>query len=237
MPRTQEEFDKWFSEAGDPWHYDGAFVIDRLRNSLSFIQRYIAPGFEGAFVEIGAFNGAFSSLLAEAFPTSLIIANDISEVAIQQARQATAKHRNILFDRSDMASFRTPEAVHGRERVLLLMESLYYLHHEERADAIRHLLATVRPTMAFVSGPIQGDRYFTENELIKQFEINEFFCSGISVLNTSDEFRSLPQSQQDPKSLKKAAVRRKYGRQVMYRFCPGVWNGIRTRLAKAFGRW
>ena len=233
MPRTQQEFDEWFAESGgDPWHYDSPFVTDRLQKSLSFIQRYLSARFAGAFVEIGAFNGAFSERLAGAFPYSLVIANDISEIAIQQAREATSKYNNVVFDRSDMMSFALPEGGHRRERILLLMESLYYLPHEERVAAIRHLLAVVQPKLIFVSGPIQGDRYFSEKGLVAQFRAENFILKGVSVLNTTDEFRALPPKKQNHRMLKEPSFRQKYGRQVMYCFRPSLWARIRTRLEK-----
>jgi SAM-dependent methyltransferase len=225
VPRTQQEFDKWFAESGgDPWHYDSPFVTDRLQKSLSFIQRYLSRSFQGTFIEIGAFNGAFSARLAEAFPHSLVIANDISEIAIQQARETTLKYNNIVFDRSDMMNFKMPNGKDRHERALLLMESLYYLPLEERPGAIRHLLTAVQPKMIFVSGPIHGDRYFSEESLIEEFRGNGFILSGVSILNMTDEFRSLPNPPRLPKFWGKQAFRRKYGRQVMYRFRPNFRN-------------
>lgn len=233
MPRTQQEFDKWFAESGgDPWHYDSPFVTDRLQRSLIFIKRHLSPRFRGLFVEIGAFNGAFSARLAPAFPRSIIIANDISGIAIQQAREATCKFKNVVFDQSDMMSFRMPEMTPRRDSALLLMETLYYLPQDERPEAIRHLIATVRPKTIFVSGPIQGDKYFNEKALIEQFRAESFTLKGISVLNTTDEFRALPPKKQSHRMLKRPNFRQKYGRQVMYCFRPSLWSRIRTRLEK-----
>lgn len=225
MPRTKEEFDKWFRDSGgDPWGYDGSFVRERLKSSLDFIKRHVPSSFSGLFVEIGAFNGDFTCMLANEFPASRILANDISEVALDQAQEKAGHFINVEFDLSDLASFRLRHGHDADQIVLVVMEALYYLPHGERSAALSRLLAELRSPLTFISGPIQGANYFNERRLTDMMKDNKFRCADISVLNYTDAFRD----KLDHTSLRLGRAlmlrrlnldpgyRGKYGRQVIY---------------------
>lgn len=228
MPRTKEEFDQWYKEkGGDPWGYEGDFVQSRLTRSVVFMQRRMMPDFDGAIVEIGAFNGDFTKRLAEAFPRASILANDISEVALDQARAKAGGYSNVAFDLSDLSEFVLPASLRGRKIVLTILEALYYLRHEERGPALKRLLEEAGRPLTYISGPIQGDNYFDDRGLADLFASFGYERVDLDVLNCTDEFRELLSGKPDAEIAEMyrrletdEAYRKQYGRQVAYCFEP-----------------
>src|SRR5690242_11771703 len=84
-PRTENDFQEWFSKLGDPWGCDKPAVQQRYKNSLRFIKKHLG-NFSGIFVELGAFDGRFSAQLHKEFPEARLVINDISEYALQLAK-------------------------------------------------------------------------------------------------------------------------------------------------------
>jgi SAM-dependent methyltransferase len=180
MMTTKERFEEWYAESGgDPWGCDQPIILDRLDNSLGFIQQFVGADFAGTFVELGAFDGRFTVKLAAAFPASHVIANDISEMAVNKARERAARFRNVTFNTSDLSALHLPVGAATAPVILLMMEMLYYLPHDQRGKAFTRLLSNVPDiTHVFISGPIQGDDYLNEKWLREVFGENRFGLLG-----------------------------------------------------------
>lgn len=168
MVTQKESLDSLFQERGpDPWGYSSPHVLQRLEKSIAFIRRHVPSSFQGEFVELGAFNGAFSRHLRERFPAASLIVNDVADAAIAQARRNLAGLPRLQIVQADLAEMcpSTSQAT----RIILLLECLYYRAHEERAGVLRHLIMAFEQAPIFISGPITGGSYFTEPWLIEQF--------------------------------------------------------------------
>ena len=193
-PQKKEEFDKWYSESGsgDPWGCDAPHMISRYEASLEFMRQYVPLDFNGVFAEMGAFRGDFTARLSASYPFSHIIANDISSVAIESARERLHAARHVRFDLSDMATFSLPAELRNKPVILLLLESLYYLPKPEQENAIKHLLSEMpNAKTVFVSGPLTDRDYFEEKILRRRFVENGLRCVSAKTLNTNDRFRAL----------------------------------------------
>lgn len=186
-PRTKEEFDNWYIESnGDPWNYKTKSVQLRLLKSLKFIAKYIPPSFDGNIIEFGSFKGDFTILLAQKFKHSKIYANDISEFALTEAQKKTYKFTNICFIQSDLKNFDNSKIINNtNETILLLLECIYYLKKEERFEAIKNLKGNFPDAPIFLSAPIIGKDYFTEDELINLFKKLNYKLISFNVLNLS----------------------------------------------------
>ncbi len=186
-PRTKEEFDNWYKNThGDPWNYNSKSVKSRLFNSLKFISKYIPSSFDGNIIEFGSFKGDFTILLAQKFKQSKIYANDISEFALTEAQKKTYEFTNICFIQSDLKNFDNSKIINNtNETILLLLECLYYLKKEERFKAIKNLKDNFPYAPIFLSAPIIGKDYFTEDELINLFKKLNYKLISFNVLNLS----------------------------------------------------
>lgn len=230
--RTKEDFDKWFSSAGgDPWGYAGDFVQHRLDRSLEFVRECVPSSFQGAFIELGAFNGDFTFRLADAYPSCRVVANDISEVALAQARVKAGGFPNVSFDLSDLAAFRRPPEAADAPIVLLIMEALYYLGRDEQPVALNRLIGELGRPIVFLSGPVRGDDVsdssINESGLVDLFRIQGYGAPAVRVLNWTDELRTLTSGNTTEEHAETARrldddfeFRQLYGRQVMYCFKP-----------------
>lgn len=123
---NKESLEELFRSRGpDPWG-SGEYVQQRLRASLNFVANHVNKNFAGEFVDVGAFNGAFSLLLKSQFPRCKILVNDITEVALQQARATLKCLPDITFVEADLTELSPPSPASG-PRILLLLECLYYI--------------------------------------------------------------------------------------------------------------
>lgn len=227
------------------WDYESPFVKDRLDKSIQFIRRFVPPDFSGSFFEPGAFNGQFTYLLAGSFASATIHASDISEDSIASAR-ANVGHPNVQFSCADIASLQPPRGS-PEPRILLLLECIYYMPEPERREALKHLVTVLDRPDVFISFPITGGKYPTEQWIMKQMRRLRYRRDGLLVLNYSDEFRRKVETQLYETVTKilperylihrnnicislqdffikglhwSAHHRRKYARQVIYRFVP-----------------
>jgi len=217
--RTKEEFENWYSQhGGDPWGYEKAYIKKRLFASIEFVKRYTPSGFEGNFIEFGAFNGAFTYLLASDFPESTIYANDISEMSLIEAKQRNGKFSNILFYEHDMLCF--DEKNYPRENaIILLLECLYYLDEDERHMMLLKLKTYFPEGNIVISGPISGSPYFTEEGITKLFEELGYSKKAINVLTLRKDLRMF--SVIVTSIIKYSAfARRKLANQVIFWFEP-----------------
>jgi hypothetical protein len=218
MARTPQDFDEWFRRSGgDPWGYESSFVQARLDVSLGFISRHVDPDFGGTFIELGAFNGDFTRRIAARFPGALIVASDISPLAVEKMRTAVGHLGNVRLRCADIATFDFPTEVRRPVKVLLL-ECLYYLPKPERDPAVERLARITERADIFLSCPITGDPYPTERGLMRLFRDLSYRCSGAEALNHLPEYSSLVSKKWTWPLLSIPAVRRRTARQVIYRF-------------------
>jgi hypothetical protein len=167
----RESLEALFASKGpDPWGYQADSIQERLRDSVAFIAAHVPKNFVGQFIEIGAFNGSFTKLLRRKFPLAAICVNDITPVALDQAREALRECQGIDFIDSDLTDL-NPERTNTGERdvVLLLLERLYYMSVPEREEAIAKLTTVYPHSSIAISGPITGPPYFTEGWLVSTF--------------------------------------------------------------------
>ncbi len=185
-PRTASDFDRWFTEAGgDPWGYRGRQIARRLDASCGFIAKSIGNRFSGCFLELGAFNGSFTTRLLSRFPHATICVNDISSVAIDMARRRIGDKARVRYFRSDFcmlsrSEFRIPPSL---PVIVLMLECLYYLEPIERSRCLDSLGREFVDSSVFVSTPITGRPYFTEGALLRLFRERNFTLADFAVLN------------------------------------------------------
>jgi hypothetical protein len=174
----KDDIEGFFRSRGpNPWGgYDNPSIQGRLRMSLDFIGDYVAQGFSGQFIEIGAFNGCFSRMLKQRYPACTMYVNDIAGIAIAQAKETLRGFDGVHFIEADLMEIE-PAPNHDwlKQSVLLLLECLYYMDLNDRAEGLRRLIDVFRRPPIFISGPITGHpRYFEEDWLIAQFLTNGY---------------------------------------------------------------
>ena len=187
-PRTQKDFDDWLQrEKGDPWGYQSDHIQDRMQKSLSFVKRKVNAGFKGTFIEFGAFDGSFTRLLSAAYPHSKIVANDISEIAVQKLRITIQNLPNVEVHCSDMLSFpdQPLNVDTSNGLIILLMECLYYLPFEEQIAFLNNLKRKYKSFLLFLSAPMKGEKYYDENTLQYLFDKSGYIIDSRRVLNYS----------------------------------------------------
>jgi SAM-dependent methyltransferase len=193
MGQTAEEFDAWYRRSGgDPWGLDSRQTDKRrLRSTLNFIERHVGSGFSGRFVEMGCFHGRFTEMLARKFPNVRILANDISNVALDEAKRRLAPFSTISFMTGDLGSIVVDRLACGPD-ILLLLECIYYMSMEEREDAVIRLAAMLSPSSIFISAPMTGAPYFTAVSIKKMFDRTNYRPVDHRVLTWRNWLRSKP---------------------------------------------
>ncbi|HPI38710.1 MAG TPA: class I SAM-dependent methyltransferase [Ignavibacteriaceae bacterium] len=219
-PRTQKDFDNWFAQSnGDPWNYNCKSIKNRLDESLGFVKKYVPVDFTGNLIELGAFNGDFTLKLCNHFRFAKIFANDISEIAIIQAKEKLKSINNVTFVLQDLLNFNSGN-IDGvkKETVIFLLECLYYLKEEERFPAIKNLKDNYPDAPLFCSAPIIGKPYFTEDSLILMMKHAGYYLENFKVLNLRKfgRFRYLLL----PFANIFSAIRKAIANQVIYYFKP-----------------
>ncbi len=184
-PRTKEDFNKWYYENNDdPWGYKNRNIQSRLQESLNFILNFIPEDFSGSMIELGAFRGDFSILLCNAFRNAKIYINDISDVALNYARERTSSFSNVSYFTKDLLNVSADDIeANGSGSVLVLLECIYYLKNEERAAALKNLKKNFPEASVFLSAPIIGGDYFLEDQLLDLMKICGYRFKNLKVLN------------------------------------------------------
>lgn len=219
-PRTKEEFDNWYSESGgDPWNYQSRNIKRRLSDSLKFISKFIDKDFTGNIIELGAFTGDFTLLLAGHFPNAQIYANDISDAALKKAKEKAADCSNIIFLQKDLLEFDNSSIKNStKKNILLLLECLYYLNGNEREPAVENLINNFPNSDIFISAPIIGGNYFTEELLSEMMGRNNYYLQSFRVLNL--KMFSPLRKVLTPAAEKNYTFRKNLANQVIYYFKP-----------------
>jgi hypothetical protein len=189
MPRTQQEFDQWFSK-GDPWGYSSHSIKSRFAKTLSFILRHIPKTYHGAIIEFGAYNGDFSLLLLEHFPHAKVYINDISRVAMEEIKSKTQLHHHASYVLSDMLTFPSHHVQPNKPVVITLLECFYYMQKKEQGACLKKISTDFPTACIFFSAPIIGGNYYAEDELIKMFKNENYRCTDWVGLNFNRTVRA-----------------------------------------------
>ena len=220
--RTKQDFDKWFSDNnGDPWNYKSYEVVERLSTTMFFLKKKIEKK-QYTFIEFGAYNGDFTRHLLNNFEDSSIYVNDISEVAIDQAKKNIGNDPRVKYIVSDMLEFDAGAVVeNGTEKIILLIECLYYITEPERALFIERNKKNFPNCKLFISCVITGGKYFTEPDLLSLLKKNDYKLKGIKTLNFRRSFNfEILRRMISFASNYISPLRRHYAKQVIYYFEP-----------------
>ncbi len=117
--RSSEFWEDLF-ETPDPWNYRSPYEREKYELTLSLIPPH---GIRSA-LEIACAEGIFTESLAKR--VEQLKAVDISERALQRARQLCARLSNVTFDRFDLAADDIPE----NQDLIVCSEVLYFLKDE-----------------------------------------------------------------------------------------------------------
>ncbi len=122
--RSSEFWEELF-ETPDPWNYRSQYEREKYEFTLSLIPSH---GVRSA-LEIACAEGIFTESLAKR--VEHLKAVDISERALQRARQLCAQSPNVTFDRFDLSA----DEIAGDQDLIVCSEVLYFLKDEAELAA------------------------------------------------------------------------------------------------------
>lgn len=223
LPRTKSELETWYKKYPnlDPWNYNRfSHGLPRFEISMLFIAKHVGEIFNGTFLEIGAFQGNFTILLASAFPSATIVCNDISELALAKAKERCKEFSNIHYHCGDLLHISHDNFPHKDEKVfILMMECLYYLEFDERIDAVENIKRQFPSAGIIISTPIIGGNYFTELNLLSLFKEKGYSLKDFTICTTRSIF-GLFSSIIIPFAQKSSTLRSIFINQVIFLFEP-----------------
>ena len=119
-------FDRAFARE-DPWHYSlSDYEKDKYLRQLEAIRKSCPQ--PQSILEVGCAEGAFTSILSEAFPGASVIGVDISPTAIERAAEKYKDRPNVEFIEADASRlFRGGLPPDQCFDVIIQSESLHYL--------------------------------------------------------------------------------------------------------------
>lgn len=121
---TKDYFEKEFKEP-DPWRFStSSYEQTKYRRQIDLVRDLVSKPAE--ILEIGCAEGVHTKMLAEAFPTSRITAIDISDRALERAKQNPSQYNGVRLERADVIDF-ISTAKDGQFDVIVWSESIYYL--------------------------------------------------------------------------------------------------------------
>jgi len=156
LPRTY--FDRVYAENADPWGFaTSEYEAAKYRQTMATLDRSCYP----ASFEIGCSIGVLTALLATR--CKQLLAVDVSDVALEQARRRCASLANIQFARMSLPA----EYPEGLYDLTILSEVGYYLNLRDLATlaglirnhaAPRGQLLLVHWTPVVEDYPLTGDQ-------------------------------------------------------------------------------
>lgn len=153
-------FDDLYAQSDDPWDFAGsAYEREKYAATLDALPR---PHFDMA-LEVGCSIGVLTRQLAPR--CGRLVATDVAEAALAQARARCAGADNVVFRRLRMPG-EWPDGVFD---LILFSEVLYYLSETDLAEAARRARASARPGAAVLlvhyvlptNYPMTGDQAAT----------------------------------------------------------------------------
>lgn len=150
-PVTPEHFDRLYASDPDPWKFATSdYERDKYAATLAALPR---PRYVSAF-EVGCSIGVLTQHLAER--CDAILAVDVADAALQQARLRCRDLPGVRFDRMVVPQ-NWPE---GTFDLILFSEVLYYLDAAERKAAAQLSMDALSPGGAIIlvnwHGPTDG---------------------------------------------------------------------------------
>ena len=150
-PVSPEHFDRLYASDPDPWKFaTSGYERDKYAATLAALPR---ARYARAF-EVGCSIGVLTERLAER--CDMILAVDVADAALEQARLRCRDWHGVHFDRLIVPQD-WPEGVFG---LILFSEVLYYLDAADRAAAARLSLGALAPGGAIIlvnwHGPTDG---------------------------------------------------------------------------------
>lgn len=185
-PTSESDFEKWYEQTGgDPWGYDHPAIQERLDKSVEFLKKQIPDNFDGIFLEIGAFNGAFTDRLINTFHNAKVVINDFSESALDKVKQKFKENQSVSFLKKDMRNLcsNDNENINNSEIIVVMLECLYYVTEEDRGKVISNIKNEFNKPKIFLSAPVTGKPYFTKKSLLKMFYKNNYELIDSLVIN------------------------------------------------------
>ena len=133
-------FDELYGRDPDPWRFASSeYEAGKYAATMAALPR---PHYASA-LEVGCSIGVLTDALAERCDALLAI--DVADAALAQARARNAGHPHVLFERGQFpAVMPAPMPANGFD-LLLFSEMLYYLDRPTLDDAARATLAMARP--------------------------------------------------------------------------------------------
>jgi peptidoglycan/xylan/chitin deacetylase (PgdA/CDA1 family)/SAM-dependent methyltransferase len=122
---TSEHWDRFFATP-DPWGYSTEYEVVKRSHTLSAIP---PDGSERA-LELACAEGHFTGLLAQR--VGMLVASDISAVALERAARRCYGKDNITFQKLDLVR----DPIPGQFDLIVCSEVLYYLGTIERLQAV-----------------------------------------------------------------------------------------------------
>jgi SAM-dependent methyltransferase len=139
--KTRRKMDRVFSRGADPYHYaENAYELKRLSSMAAVLdgRRYRAG------LEVGCAEGLFTERLAPRCES--LIALDISEVALERARERLRRHSHVRFACADVRAW---SAGDRKFDLIVLGDVLYYLDkpmvREQFEQAFPRLVSWLSP--------------------------------------------------------------------------------------------
>lgn len=132
-------FDALYSGDADPWSFATSdYEAGKYAATLAALPR---PHYASA-LEVGCSIGVLTSALADR--CDAILAIDVAEAALTQARARNGAHPQLRFERGQFPGA-MPAMPAGGFDLILLSEMLYYLDRPTLVDAALTTLALARP--------------------------------------------------------------------------------------------
>jgi SAM-dependent methyltransferase len=162
--RRRFEFDKLYSQDGDPWDYASRpYEQKKYRNTLDVVLANCRG--TASALEVGCSIGVFTKMMTSLFDE--ILAIDLSSEAVKLAAKNVAEASNVEIKRVD---FLTLDADARTFDVIFFAEVLYYLPADQAPEVCRALNRLLSERGVFVvvhpvepeAGPLPWDGVFRD---------------------------------------------------------------------------
>jgi ubiquinone/menaquinone biosynthesis C-methylase UbiE len=169
---TKGYFDKLYASSKEPWVISiRASQQYRYKLCLQILRRF-SDKYDSA-LDIGCSQGQFTKMLQDI--ASKIIAIDISETAIQRAKERYGSKGAIKFELGSLPRLRYADSQFD---LVVALEVLYYLEKEERSKALSEIKRILKNDGYFItSARIAKPPYFSYSE------IKELVSRELVILN------------------------------------------------------
>lgn len=165
---TKDYFDKLYNNSKEPWGFSFRASQQYRYNAYLQTLKHFSDNYT-SILDIGCSQGQFTTVLQDI--ASNIIAIDISERAIQRAKEKYGGCKKIRFEVGSL-----PLLKYNNEQfdLVLALEVLYYLEKEERIKALKEIKRVLKKDgFLLISVNIGNPPYFKIDEFYNL--VNDFF--------------------------------------------------------------